>query len=117
MTRLEYLLASIALRVLGAAFSLLPIRRDRVTLATARVPHLDGNLLLVSGGAPESMLAASPEDLAPFVQMEKRCVPPKVWDERVFLLGWKEAPDEWALAEDSPTTERKEGVELPAQEV
>jgi len=45
MTRLEYLLASAALRVLGAVFSLLPLRPDRVTLATARVPHLDGNLL------------------------------------------------------------------------
>lgn len=45
MTRLEYLVASIALRILGAIFSVLPIRRDRVTLATARVPHLDGNLL------------------------------------------------------------------------
>jgi len=38
MTRLEYLLASAALRVLGAVFSLLPLRPDRVTLATARVP-------------------------------------------------------------------------------
>src|SRR5690242_8258929 len=45
MTRLEYLLAALGLRLLGAIFSLLPIRADRVTLATARVPHLDGNLL------------------------------------------------------------------------
>jgi CDP-ribitol ribitolphosphotransferase len=45
MTRLEYLLASVALRLLGGLFSLLPIRRDRVTLATARLARLDGNLL------------------------------------------------------------------------
>jgi teichoic acid ribitol-phosphate primase len=45
MTRLEYLLSATVLRVLGALFSVLPLRADRVTLATARVPRLDGNLL------------------------------------------------------------------------
>lgn len=47
MTRLEYLLSSAALRVLGALFSLLPIRPRRVTLATARLARLDGNLLAI----------------------------------------------------------------------
>jgi CDP-ribitol ribitolphosphotransferase len=45
MSRLEYLLAATALRLLGAAFSLLPGRPRRIVLATARVPVLDGNLL------------------------------------------------------------------------
>jgi CDP-ribitol ribitolphosphotransferase len=49
MTRLEYLLSATVLRLLGAAFSLLPLRADRVTLATARVPRLDGNLLHLHG--------------------------------------------------------------------
>src|SRR5262245_33176599 len=49
MTRLEYLLSATVLRVLGAVFSLLPLRADRVTLATARVPRLDGNLLHLDG--------------------------------------------------------------------
>lgn len=44
MSRLEYLLASAVLRVVGAAFGLLPLRRDRIVLATARVPTLEGNL-------------------------------------------------------------------------
>lgn len=47
MTRLEYLLAAAVLRVLAAAFRLLPIRADRVTLATARLSRLDGNLLFI----------------------------------------------------------------------
>ena len=47
MSRWEYRLASLVLRVLGAAFSLLPIRRRRVVLATARLPVLEGNLLFV----------------------------------------------------------------------
>lgn len=47
MTRLEYLLSSAILRVLAAVFRVLPIRRDRVTLATARLARLDGNLLFV----------------------------------------------------------------------
>jgi CDP-ribitol ribitolphosphotransferase len=47
MTRLEYVLSSVVLRVLAAVFRLLPIRPDRVTLATARLSRLDGNLLFV----------------------------------------------------------------------
>ena len=47
MTRLEYLLSAAVLRVLGAVFVLLPIRADRVTLATARLARLDGNLLAI----------------------------------------------------------------------
>ena len=45
MTRLEYLLSAAVLRVLGLLFSLLPVRSERVTLATARTDVLDGNLL------------------------------------------------------------------------
>jgi CDP-ribitol ribitolphosphotransferase len=45
VSRLEYLLASAFLRVARFFFSRLRIRRDRVVLATARVPTLDGNLL------------------------------------------------------------------------
>ena len=44
MSRLEYVLASALLRVLGFVFSLLPLRPERVVLATARVPTLEGNL-------------------------------------------------------------------------
>lgn len=40
----EYRLASALLRLLCAAFDLLPIRRSRIVLATARVAHLEGNL-------------------------------------------------------------------------
>ena len=47
MSRWEYRLASLLLRVLGAAFSLLPVRRRRVVLATARLPTLEGNLLFI----------------------------------------------------------------------
>ena len=49
MTRLEYLLASLALRLFATVLSIVPVRRDRVVLATARVPHLDGNLLHIDG--------------------------------------------------------------------
>ena len=45
MTRLEYILSAAALRLFGLFFGLLPIRRDRVALATARTTRLDGNLL------------------------------------------------------------------------
>ena len=45
MTRLEYVLSAAALRILGLLFSLLPVGRDRVALATARTTELDGNLL------------------------------------------------------------------------
>lgn len=44
MTRLEYLLSSAVLRVLGWIFSALPVRANRVVLATARTSRLDGNL-------------------------------------------------------------------------
>ena len=47
MSRWEYRLASLVLRVLGAAFSLLPMRKRRVVLATARLPVLEGNLLFI----------------------------------------------------------------------
>ncbi|HET7180698.1 MAG TPA: CDP-glycerol glycerophosphotransferase family protein [Candidatus Limnocylindrales bacterium] len=46
MTRLEHLLASFVLRLLGLCFDLLPIRQ-RVVLATARVTHLEGNLAFI----------------------------------------------------------------------
>jgi CDP-glycerol glycerophosphotransferase (TagB/SpsB family) len=45
MTHLEYRLAAAVLRVLAALFRLLPLQRHRVTLATARLSRLDGNLL------------------------------------------------------------------------
>ena len=44
MSRLEYRLASALLRILGRIFAFLPIRADRVVLATARVSRLEGNL-------------------------------------------------------------------------
>lgn len=44
MTVLEYRLASLVLRVLGALFGLLPLRPRRVVLATARHRALEGNL-------------------------------------------------------------------------
>jgi CDP-glycerol glycerophosphotransferase (TagB/SpsB family) len=47
VTRVEYLLSAAILRLLGAIFGLLPIRQERVTLATARLSRLDGNLLYV----------------------------------------------------------------------
>jgi CDP-glycerol glycerophosphotransferase (TagB/SpsB family) len=45
VTRLEYVLSAAVLRLLGLLFSLLPVRRNRVALATARTSRLDGNLL------------------------------------------------------------------------
>ena len=47
MSLREYRLASLVLRVIGALFSLLPLRRRRVVLATARLPVLEGNLLFI----------------------------------------------------------------------
>jgi CDP-ribitol ribitolphosphotransferase len=44
VTTLEYRLSAIALRLLGWLFARLPLRRDRVLLATARKAELDGNL-------------------------------------------------------------------------
>lgn len=43
----EYRLASALLRLLCVAFDLLPIRRSRIVLATARVAHLEGNLAAI----------------------------------------------------------------------
>jgi teichoic acid ribitol-phosphate primase len=45
VTPLEYRLSAIVLRILGALFGLLPVRRNRVVLATARLAVLEGNLL------------------------------------------------------------------------
>jgi CDP-glycerol glycerophosphotransferase (TagB/SpsB family) len=45
VTRLEYVLSAAVLRLLGLLFSLLPVRGNRVALATARTTRLDGNLL------------------------------------------------------------------------
>ncbi len=45
MTPLEYRLSALVLRALGALFGLLPIRHNRVVLATARLAVLEGNLL------------------------------------------------------------------------
>ncbi len=47
MSTLEYRLASILLRVLGRFFDLLPGHPRRVVLATARLDHLEGNLLAI----------------------------------------------------------------------
>lgn len=47
MTHLEYRLSAAVLRVLALLFRLLPIRHERVTLATARLSRLDGNLLFI----------------------------------------------------------------------
>ncbi len=45
MTTVEYLVASVFLRLLGRMFSVLPLRANRVVLATARTARLEGNLL------------------------------------------------------------------------
>ena len=45
MTSLEYRLASLVLRILVVFVQLLPVRRRRIVLATARLPVLEGNLL------------------------------------------------------------------------
>jgi CDP-glycerol glycerophosphotransferase (TagB/SpsB family) len=44
MNRVEYRLSSWLLRLIGWLASLLPIRQNRVVLATARLPALEGNL-------------------------------------------------------------------------
>ena len=49
MSRLEYRLASALLLLARLFFSRLRVRRNRVVLATARVPVLDGNLLHLDG--------------------------------------------------------------------
>jgi teichoic acid ribitol-phosphate primase len=45
VSRREYLLSAAVLRLLGLLFSVLPVRMNRVALATARTTRLDGNLL------------------------------------------------------------------------
>ena len=45
MNALEYIATSAFLRLLGLVFSALPVRTDRVVLATARTARLEGNLL------------------------------------------------------------------------
>ena len=45
MSRLEFVVSSALLRLVGMVASLLPYHADRVVLATARVPVLEGNLL------------------------------------------------------------------------
>jgi CDP-ribitol ribitolphosphotransferase len=57
VNRLEYWFAAAILGVLGWMFSLLPLRRRRVVLATARTSKLDGNLLFVH----RAMRAARPD--------------------------------------------------------
>lgn len=47
MSTLEYRLASALLRALGVLFNLLPGHPDRIVLATARLPVLEGNLLAI----------------------------------------------------------------------
>ena len=49
MSTLEYRLASVVLRVLGWVFAFFPGRPNRVVLATARLDHLEGNLLAIDG--------------------------------------------------------------------
>ena len=65
MSRAEYLLASIALRLLGFVFSLLPIVDDRVVLASPRTSRLEGNLRFLHG----ALLAAEPS-LRPVILVE-----------------------------------------------
>ena len=47
MSTLEYRLSSVVLRILGWVFNLLPGQPNRVVLATARLDHLEGNLLAI----------------------------------------------------------------------
>jgi len=53
----EYVLATFVLRALGRAFALVPFRRRRIVLATARTPRLDGNLAFLH----RAILRADPE--------------------------------------------------------
>ena len=65
MSRLEYRLASLALRVFGLLFSLLPIVPDRVVLASPRTSRLEGNLAHIHA----ALLAHDP-GLRPVVLVE-----------------------------------------------
>jgi teichoic acid ribitol-phosphate primase len=53
MSRLEYLLASTALRLVGWLFTLLPVVADRVVLASPRSPRLEGNLRYIHAALRE----------------------------------------------------------------
>jgi CDP-glycerol glycerophosphotransferase (TagB/SpsB family) len=57
MSPLEYRLSSLILRVLGRLFDLLPGKPDRVVLATARLGHLEGNLLRIH----DALLGSRPD--------------------------------------------------------
>jgi teichoic acid ribitol-phosphate primase len=65
VNRLEYRLASAILLVARFFFSRLRVRRDRVVLATARVPTLDGNLLHI-----HRALARRHPELSPVLLLE-----------------------------------------------
>ena len=71
MNRLEYLLASAFLRLVGLIAGRLPIHPDRVVLVTARVSTLDGNLLYIHNAirgrhpAIEPGLLRAPQRYAP----------------------------------------------------
>lgn len=60
MTILEYRLSAIALRLLGWLFARLPLRRDRVLLATARKAQLDGNLRYIDAAIARLRPGARP---------------------------------------------------------
>lgn len=65
MSRTEYRLASVALRLLGWLFSLLPIVPGRVVLASPRTSRLEGNLLFI-----HAALRARYPQLRPIVLVE-----------------------------------------------
>jgi CDP-glycerol glycerophosphotransferase (TagB/SpsB family) len=65
LSRLEYLLASALLRIVGRVASLLPIVPDRIVLASPRTPRLDGNLRFI-----RAAFASLRPDLRPVVLVE-----------------------------------------------
>jgi teichoic acid ribitol-phosphate primase len=65
LTVLEYRLASALLRILGFLFRRLPVRPSRIVLATARLPHLEGNLAFIHA----ALLRRHPE-LRPVLLLE-----------------------------------------------
>jgi CDP-glycerol glycerophosphotransferase (TagB/SpsB family) len=65
LTVFEYRLASALLRVLGFLFRRLPIRPSRIVLATARLPHLEGNLAFI-----HAALRRSRPDVRPVLLLE-----------------------------------------------
>ena len=66
MSPLEYRVASLLLRIVGWACSLLPIVPDRVVLASPRLTHLEGNLRFID----EAIRRRHP-DLRPVVLVER----------------------------------------------